>query len=140
MPVPPPVMTATFPSDLSHNYLFVLVGLKFVQVIQLDTYYAMISDVEHYADDSGPARTNQKDDPCHNLPSLMKSFLFTNVAVVDEAIKFVSDKHIFNFLLLIIHSRHPLSDGNYIHFQDINFYSTSQHKSIFAIGSATISK
>ena len=52
----------------------------------------MISDVEHHAGDSGRARTSQKDDPCHNLLSLMKSFLFTNVAVVDEAIKFVSDK------------------------------------------------
>jgi|GEM_PF-1820902 len=47
---------------LPHNYLFVLVGLKFVRVVQLDTYYAMISDVEHHAvmsdtpgQDTGPA-------------------------------------------------------------------------------------
>src|SRR6478672_12537870 len=37
-----------FSFKLSHNYLFVLVGLKFVRVVQLDTYYAMTSDVEHH--------------------------------------------------------------------------------------------
>jgi len=79
-----------------------LVGLKFVRVVQLDTYYAMISDVEHHADDSGRARTSQKDDPCHNLLSLMKSFLFTNVAVVDEAIKFVSDKSSYHMRWLYL--------------------------------------
>ena len=85
----------------------------------------MISDVEHYADDSGPARTNQKDDPCHNLPSLMKSFLFTNVAVVDEAIKFVSDKHISIFVLII----HSVSFLETIHFQDItNFEQTIRNR------------
>jgi len=40
-----------------------LVGLKFVSVVQLDTYYVMISDVEHPAGDPGRARTSQKDDP-----------------------------------------------------------------------------
>jgi hypothetical protein len=52
-----------FSFKLFHNYLFVLVGLKFVRVVQLDTYYVMISDVEHPAGDPARARTSQKDDP-----------------------------------------------------------------------------
>jgi hypothetical protein len=53
---------------------------------------AHVSYVEHRADDSGHARTSQKDDPYRNLLSLMKLHLFTNVTVVDNVIKFVSDK------------------------------------------------
>jgi hypothetical protein len=52
----------------------------------------MISDAEHHAGDSEAPGLAKKDDPFHNLLNLMKSFLFANVAVVNEAIKFVSDK------------------------------------------------